>query len=384
MYDQNQADIMKYARGVIKAGFPPGVLIIDDSWQRDYGDWRFRPDRFPDPRGMVDSLHELGFQVMLWVCPFVSPDGAVFRQLFEREDAFLKDPNYPDRPKLVDWWNGYSALLDLTDPDAEAWFRKTLNDLQQDYGIDGFKFDGGDLAHYDFVVSEQKNTSAARHSQLYSQLGLDYPLNEYRATFGTGGKALAQRLRDKAFSWEALRQIVPGMTLMGIMGYPFACPDMVGGGEYRSFLSLDVIDQELIVRSAQLQALMPMIQFSLAPWRVLDEAHLSACREAVMLRTKFGPTILELASKTATSGEPIVRSMGYAFPNYGYDLIDNQFMLGEDILVAPVMVKEQRSRAVQLPPGRWRYLPDGKTYQGEQLIEVAAPISVLPYFERIK
>jgi alpha-glucosidase (family GH31 glycosyl hydrolase) len=74
IYNQNQEDILKYAHAIIENGFPPGVLMIDDNWQEAYGKWRFRSERFPSPKYMVKELHDLGFKVMLWVCPFVSPD----------------------------------------------------------------------------------------------------------------------------------------------------------------------------------------------------------------------------------------------------------------------------------------------------------------------
>jgi alpha-glucosidase (family GH31 glycosyl hydrolase) len=73
--------VLSYARQLLDAGFPPGVLMIDDSWAPDYGDWRFDSTRFPDASGMLDELHTLGFSVMLWIVPFLSPDGAVFRRL---------------------------------------------------------------------------------------------------------------------------------------------------------------------------------------------------------------------------------------------------------------------------------------------------------------
>jgi hypothetical protein len=63
VYDQNQADVLKYAHGIVDNGFPPGILMIDDNWQKYYGSTEFRPDRFPDPKGMVDELHALGFDM---------------------------------------------------------------------------------------------------------------------------------------------------------------------------------------------------------------------------------------------------------------------------------------------------------------------------------
>src|SRR5450759_3262375 len=71
-YHQNQADILKYAKAIIDNGLPPGVLMLDDTWQEDYGVWDFHPGRFPNPKDMMDQLHKMGFKIMLWVCPFVS------------------------------------------------------------------------------------------------------------------------------------------------------------------------------------------------------------------------------------------------------------------------------------------------------------------------
>ena len=114
------------------------------------------------------------------------------------------------------------------------------------------------------------------HAELFAKIGLAYPLNEYRATWKMGGQPLAQRLRDKGHTWDDLQLLIPNLLLQGIMGYPFTCPDMIGGGEMGSFINLKDINQDLIVRSAQVHALMPMMQFSVAPWRILDKPHSEA------------------------------------------------------------------------------------------------------------
>ena len=145
LYDQNQNDVLKYARAIIDNGFPPGVIMIDDNWQLDYGTWKFHPGKFSDPAAMVDSLHQWGFKVMVWVCPFVSPDSETFRKL-QSNDLLLKDKD--GYPKMVKWWNGSSAVLDFTDTAAVNWFNAELGYLMKNYKIDGFKFDAGDPEYY--------------------------------------------------------------------------------------------------------------------------------------------------------------------------------------------------------------------------------------------
>ncbi|MFA6249815.1 MAG: TIM-barrel domain-containing protein, partial [Mucilaginibacter sp.] len=125
VYNQNEADILAYAKAIITNGFPPGVIMIDDNWADYYGRFDFRADRFKNAAAMVDTLHSLGFKVMLWVSPFVSPDTEVFRELLAKKLLLMaKGANtgnpekYTDKPAIIEWWNGHSAVLDFTNPDA--------------------------------------------------------------------------------------------------------------------------------------------------------------------------------------------------------------------------------------------------------------------------
>ena len=379
LYDQNQADVLKYARAIIENGFPPGVIMIDDNWQQDYGTWKFHQGKFPDARAMVDTLHQLGFKVMLWVCPFVSPDSEIFRKL-QAEDRLLKDND--GYPKIVKWWNGSSAVLDFTDTAAATWFNGELLHLMKSYKIDGFKFDAGDPEYY-VDVKGDRNADPNEHAELFAKIGLEYPLNEYRATWKMGGQPLAQRLRDKGHTWGDLQLLIPNTLLQGIMGYPFTCPDMIGGGEMGSFVNLENVNQDLIVRSAQCHALMPMMQFSVAPWRILDKAHLDAVKKAIVLRSQYTGIIKDLVMQATKTGEPIARMMDYEFPQQAFEKITDQFMLGSDILVAPV-VDSGNSRQVTLPKGRWLDVIAGKEIRGGRTINVTAALDQLPVYIRRK
>ena len=392
-YNQNQEDILKYAHAIIDNGFPPGVLMIDDNWQEAYGKWRFHPGRFPSPKAMMKELHDLGFKVMVWVCPFVSADTDVFRNA-AREGFFLTYPanqaiaggpsSYFSNVASVGWWNGYSALLDFSNPRAQEWFKAELQYLVDEFGVDGFKLDAGDADLYpDWLKSYERDIIPNRHTELFAEIGLDFPLNEYRATWKMAGLPLAQRLRDKGHNWEDLQTLIPNITVQGLMGYAFTCPDMIGGGEFTSFLNGATIDQELIVRSAQVHALMPMMQFSVAPWRILDEVHFDAVKAAVEVRKKFTPIIQQLAIEAAQTGEPIVRNMEYVFPDSGYENIKDQFLLGNDLLVAPVLNKNQTVRNISLPMGQWKG-HEGKIYSGNRVITVSVDLNTIPYFQRIE
>lgn len=383
MYNQNQEDILKYAHAVVDNGFPAGVLMIDDNWQRYYGNFSFKSERFPDAKGMIDELHGLGFKVMVWICPFVSPDSPEYRDLAAK-GYLLQSPD--GAPAILNWWNGYSACYDLTNPAAADYFVKVLRQAQAEYGIDGFKFDAGDNNCYasTAIVAYDNQATTVDHTTSWAKIGLQFPFNEYRACWKMGGQPLVQRLGDKDYSWQAVQQLIPQMCVAGLLGYAYACPDMVGGGQFTAFLDIkeDQFDQALIVRSAQVHALMPMMQFSVAPWRILSKQNLAIVQRMAQLHAQFGPYIMQCARHAAQTGEPIVRCMEYQFPHQGLEKVSDQFMLGDKYLVAPV-VTNALSREVRLPKGTWCD-EQGRTYKGGKTYKINVPLDRLPYFEIIK
>ena len=378
MYDQNQKDVLKYAHAIVDNGMPPGVLMIDDNWQEDYGKWNFHPGRFSDPQAMMSELHKMGFKVMLWMCPFVSADCDVYRALARKKAFFMEKPG---DPVMVKWWNGKSAMLDLSNPEAKDWFTGELRRLQTTYGIDGYKLDAGDTSFYKDTYLAHEKLDVDEHAGRFGEIGLAFPLNEYRACWKLAGRPLVQRLRDKNHNWEDLRKLIPDLVAAGLLGYSFVCPDMIGGGEFQSFLDLKAIDQDLVVRSAQTHALAPMMQFSVAPWRVLDAVHLEAVKKAVALRMRFTSQILKLAKESSVTDEPILRHMSYVFPEGGYEKINDQFMMGDDLLVVP-MVGKGSSRKAMIPAGKWK-ADDGNVVKGPGEVTLDVPLERLPYFERM-
>jgi alpha-glucosidase len=381
--NQNQKDLLKYTEGVIKNGFPTGVFMIDDGWANHYGNFEFDPKTFPDPKGMMDTIHAKGFKVMLWLTPFVSPDSREFKELTKVKGVVLRKDS--KKPAIMKWWNGYSACIDFVNPQGTDWLRGKLKSLQTRYGIDGYKFDAVDFEFYQPLPNgaypnEPSNAKGTEQAEAFNKLGAEFDFNEFRASWKMGNQPIAQRLQDKQYSWDELKLLVPDMVSAGLIGHAYTCPDMIGGGLLSNFENIDYtkFDQELMIRSAQTQALMPMMQFSVAPWRVLDAKHLKICREAALLHAKMGDYIYELAQKTAKEGEPIVRHLEYAFPNEGFESCDDQYMLGDKYLVAPMVVKGT-SRDVRLPKGNWTD-ELGKKYKGGQTVKIDVPLERLAYF----
>ncbi len=383
LYKQNEVDILKYANGIVENGFPAGILMIDDLWADYYGRWKFSVRKFPHAKETVQKLHDMGFKVMLWVCPFITPDTEEYHFLRDN-DMLVKSKE--GEPVIRKWWNGYSAILDLSYPKAYEWLKNELLELQNDFGVDGFKFDAGDPRFYSNEDLSYMNLTALEHVELWSAFGLEFPFNEYRVNFKNQGAPLVNRLQDKRFEWGkgGLSELIPSSLTQGLLGYYYSCPDMIGGGEYLSFLEKQELDQELIVRSAQCSALMPMMQFSVAPWRVLDKEHLNLCKKAAELHVEFSDYIIQLAKNAAVTGQPIVRPMNYDYPESDLKYSKTQFMLGEDFLVAPVLEKGATKKEIYFPEGKWSSIHNEREIiEGPVTMSIDADLSILPVYKKI-
>ncbi len=380
--DQNQKGILKYARSLIDGGMEPGILMIDGGWAPDYGIYEFVPERFEDPRAMVDELHALGFSVILWTAPTVSPDSAAFRELWHT-DLLIKEQN--GEPAIRRWWSGYSAVLDLSNPDARAWYCERLRSLMERYGIDGFKFDSGDTYLYDFDIKAYKDQPAPMHTREFNRFFEEFSFHEFRNVWDLGGAPIVCRLQDKAPRWtnDGLDIIIPNMLAQGLLGYYFGCPDMVGGGLVGAFEDKGYrTDEELYLRWLSASLLCPMMQFSISPRRILSDESFDALTSLLKIRREYTDTIISLARNAAVCGEPVLRYMEYEFPNMGYESVTDQFMLGSDILAAPILERGARERTVLIPEGRWE-TPSGEIIEGGVSAVLGAELSELIILKRL-
>jgi alpha-glucosidase (family GH31 glycosyl hydrolase) len=377
----DQPKVVAYAHAIKDHQLPCGVIEIDDKWEARYGDMEFDATKFPDPKAMVAEIHKLGMKVTLWVHPFVNTDSETFKKL--RNDPRLLHDG-AGQLGIVNWWNGNAAVWDFARPAAANEFRGKLKNLQRRFGIDGFKFDGADVEMVPQEARAADGKDPVEYCDTYNrEATAQFPWNEARVGIYSQKLGIVQRLIDKHSIWgpeNGLGALVPEMIIVSLRGYPYAMPDMIGGNQYDG----DQVDKELLVRWAQASALMPLIQFSVGPWHFDDEA-VRLAREASQLHLKFAPVILALARQAPKTGEPILAPLWYHAPTdpatHG---ITDQYMLGPDVVVAPVLTKGASSRNVYLPAGRWRDLADGAVVEGGRWLRGhPAPLAVLPVFVRV-
>jgi alpha-glucosidase (family GH31 glycosyl hydrolase) len=208
-----------------------------------------------------------------------------------------------------------------------------------------------------------------------------FPWEETRVGVLAQSTGVVQRLIDKQSVWgleNGLAAIVPEAITVSVRGFAYLMPDMIGGNEYDQ----DRIEPELLIRWAQASALMPLMQFSKGPWRFGEEA-VRLSRDASALHQRFAPYLIKLAHQFPVTGDPILRPLWYNSPeDDGTFKISDQFMIGNDVVVAPVLQKGATRRKLYLPEGRWKEWKSGKIQEGKRWIEVAAPLDTLPLFVR--
>ena len=387
-----QSSVDAYTDALAASGFPCGVYMMDGGWFSHQGSYEFYAPDFPDPKGMLDRIRANGWKTMIWTAHFVSPDSREYKRLRYGRGymingldvlAYRKDGKGREAG-VVWWWSGISSVYDLTYARGREVYLETLRRFAATYGIDGFKFDAGDVPRLADVRFHDPAMEPVDYAHEYVKLGAEhFPYNEFRSGFRTGGMPVMQRLRDQGHTWKALGQISQVVQAAGLVGSPYVVADMIGGGEATTFRPGGYFSEKLFVRSCALQALHPMMQFSAAPWRYLSPEGVRLCREFADLHVAYGKRIFALARHAAETGEPIVRTMEYEFPHQGFNRSMTQFMLGDDLLVAPV-VTEDDSVTVELPRGTWR--DDlGECHVGPKTLRLAdVPLARLPRYARLR
>ncbi|KAJ4441065.1 hypothetical protein ANN_10915 [Periplaneta americana] len=380
--------VTNFAQQIVNYGFNNSQLEIDDNWETCYGSAEFFNATFSDPKSLVQSLKQKGFRVTLWTHPFINifcPAHAVAIQ--NRYLAMTPDM----KRTLTMWWDGLGGVLNFTNADAVTWWTGRLKNLSMRYGIDAFKYDAGEAAYLpgaplvgrlNAPVRLQPNVFTTRYVQTVANVSTTR-LAEVRVVHRNQGEPIFVRMSDKSSTWSienGLKALVTTLLAMNMVGYSFVMPDMVGGNGYSNQPT-----KELFIRWLQANTFMPTIQFSYVPWDY-DTETVEIAKKFTSLHYQYSDTILELAKKKVADSTPINLPLWWLDPTDEVALkIDSEFLLGEDILVAPVLDEGARHRDIYLPAGRWRdelhpdILHSGKRW----LLNYTVQLDELAYFTRV-
>ncbi|KAM6965679.1 myogenesis-regulating glycosidase-like isoform 2-T2 [Aplochiton taeniatus] len=361
-----QEKLLRYASDITAHGFTCSHLELDDRYTADYGEFDFDPQKFPNVTDMFDKLEDDGFHVTLWTHPFVNYDSINFGFAVEK-GLFVREPG-GELPALVRWRNGIGGILDFTNPEAREWYSSQLRALKTQYGVASFKFDAGETSYLPrefstLVPLPDPSTFTRRYTEMA------VPFNEraeLRVGYQSQNISCFFRIidRDSVWGYElGLKSIIPTVLTISILGYQFILPDMIGGNAYPNRTAEGkegLPDRELYIRWLELSAFMPAMQFSIPPWSYDDEVVEIARKFTKLHETLVAPRVLELAGEVLNTGDPIIRPLWWiANEDEAAYKIDSQFLIGDDLMVAPVLEPGKQERDIYLPPGRWR------SYKGE-------------------
>lgn len=427
-----QAEVMRQMDAHREHGIPVGSVVIeawsDEStftvWRdaqyspRDDGgpmrlaDFTFPSDgAWPDPKGMVDELHDRDVHVVLWQIPLLKmrphPRGQVAADAAAaiREDALIRDeaPDGALRPyRNRGWWFPLALMPDLTDERAAQWWTEKRRYLVDELGVDGFKTDGGEHAwgrelHYldGRRGDEANNTFPVAYAKAYGELLRrcgKAPVTFSRAGF-TGSQAHgAFWAGDENSTWEAFRwSLFAGLsaTASGILYWGW---DLAG-------FSGEIPTAELYVRSMAAAAFVPIMQYhsefnhhrspsrDRTPWNIAertgDARVLSSTQRLVALRERLVPYLEAEAAHAIDRGTSLMRPLFFDWPDddrlWGQPL---QWMLGRDLLVSPVTREGAFEHGTVLPEGEWVHAFSGDRVVGGGTDVRAVPWDEIPVYVR--
>jgi alpha-glucosidase (family GH31 glycosyl hydrolase) len=360
---------------------------------------RFPPGaRWPDPKGMVDELHGLGLKVLLWQAPVMKyMDGLPHGQRDADEEYMLgqgwgirQSDGSPYRTPDFEWFKR-SLIPNLANPKEAAWWFSKRQYLFAEVGIDGIKTDGGEGVYGD---DAQRNRYPVEYvgafHRFVSEMTHGDGMTFSRAGFEGAHTIPAHWAGDERSTFEAFRNSIRAGLTAGLSGLPF------WGWDFGGFNG-DIPDAELYLRATQMAAFCPIMQYHAeskgeknrdrTPWNIADRTGdprvLPVYQSFARARMNLLPYLWAEAGACVESGAALMRALWTEVPEDPvYRPIDDQYLLGRSLLVAPVVHPGQRSRSVVFPPGRWVPLFGGAAVHGPVIREVEAPLEVLPVWYR--
>jgi alpha-glucosidase len=408
-----EAQVRAIAAGFRSRRIPCDHLWLDIDYMDGYRVFTWSPTRFPQPKALLDGLDAQGFKVVAIIDPGVKadPTDATFAEGVER-DYFVRMPNGALFTGSV--WPGASVFADFSRSDVRAWWGERHSALL-DAGLAGIWDDMNEPGLTDMFApgsGTPHGTTMALdaihrpdgpdgptlpHARFHNAYGMQMARatreglerlrpNERAFVLTRSGYAGVQRYAalwtgDNSSRWEHMPLAARMCLSIGMSGQPFVGFD--SGGFF------DAPSGELLVRYMQLGAFFPFYRNHSSadtpaqePW-AFGQPWEAFCRDAITLRYQLLPyfyTLFEAASRT---GAPITRPMLYAFPGDPTVVgLEDQFMVGGDLLVAPVLRAGQRQREVRFPAGVWRDWLTGQRYDGPLTAQVESPIDAAPLFLR--
>jgi alpha-D-xyloside xylohydrolase len=392
--EYDEATVSSFIDGMAERDLPLSVFHFDCFWMREFNwtDFEWDPRVFPDPEGMLGRLHEKNLHVSAWINPYIAQRAEIFAEA--KEAGYLVKKANGDVWQW-DMWQAGMGLVDFTNPDATRWFQDKLRGLFAQ-GVDAIKTDFGERIPTDVVWHDGSSPEVMHnwYAQLYNAAVFEV-LEEHRgegdavlfarsATVG-GQKQPVHWGGDNSSSFESMAETLRGGLSLALSGFGYWSHD-IGGFEgspdpavFKRWVAFGLMSSHSRLHGSSNYRV---------PWLFDDgteapgQSAVDVTRRFTTLKLELMPYLYRVGIEAHETGTPFMRPMQLEFAgDPSVDYLDRQYLLGHDLLVAPVF---SAGGDVQyyLPAGRWTNHLTGETADGPQWRSETHDFDSLPLWVR--
>ncbi|GID33299.1 alpha-xylosidase [Paractinoplanes brasiliensis] len=384
-YDEET--VTSFVDGMAERDLPLSVFHFDTFWMREFHwcDFEWDPAIFPDPPGMLKRLHDRGLRTCLWINPYIAQRSAMFAEGLA--NGYLVRKANGD---VWQWdrWQAGMALVDFTNPAAREWYAGKLAALVE-MGVDAFKSDFGERVPTDVVWHDGSDPERMHnyYTQLYNQVVWDV-LREHR---GEGEAVLFARSAtvggqqfpvhwggDNSATFESMAESLRGGLSLMSSGFGFWSHD-IGGFEgrpdpavFKRWIAFGLLSSHSRLHGNHSYRV---------PW-LFDDESVEVLRSFTHLKYSLMPYLFEAARQAHEQGLPVMRPMIVGFPDDpAVTHLDRQYLLGGDLLVAPVF-SEGGEVDYYVPAGLWTRFTTGEVVEGPRWMRETHGFDSVPLLVR--
>ncbi|KAL5014033.1 hypothetical protein ScPMuIL_008303 [Solemya velum] len=329
------------------------TIELDGKWEHAYGDFSFDRDRFENISAMLQTMNDMNCGLSVQVHPYIHYRSDNFKECLQKQ--YLIEDTDRNVPSLIEWGAGLGGILDITNENARDWVEDKIKNLHKDYDLDVMLFNLGDTAWFPYQpkFSNPRISPSVMHS-MYTELASSFSGDVIIQAVSRGQHlpvfiSLPTRI-VKADGQTCLSNLITNAFVLGLLGYPFVISDGFITKDYTSMS--DMPSRDLYMRWMQLSAFFPAVKFSITPWSY-DVDVVKMANNVQSLRDDVQQIIMKMKGDVM-NGEPIIRPLWWHNPKDSIaQKINDEFLIGEDMMVAPILCEGTLKRNIYVPGGIW-------------------------------
>ncbi len=385
-YDESTTT--EFIQGMADRDIPLDVFHYDCFWMKGFNwcDFEWDNEMFPDPEGMLKRYHDRGLKICCWLNPYIAQASPLFDEGMENGYLIKKTDGSVWQSDL---WQGGLGIVDFTNPAAREWYREKLRRLMR-MGVDCFKTDFGeripvkDIVYYDGSDPVRMHNyftylyNEAVYSLIAEERGEDQAVVFARSATAGSQKLPVHWGGDNFATYISMAETLRAGLSLASSGFGLWSHDISGFEStapahiYKRWCQFGLLSSHSRLHGSSSYRV---------PW-LFDEEACDVLRKFVKLKCRLMPYIYRKAIEAHETGAPVMRPMFMEFPDDpGCDTLDRQYMLGDNLLVAPVF-REDGMVDYYLPAGKWTHLLDGRTVEGGRWMREKYDFMSLPLWVR--